>query len=477
MNVALLMSGYLRGFKQSLGNIKTNVLDKFDSVDVYVHITKNEFKQDRYYNPSSLFNDIKLIEEELSPVCLLVENNMQSETTVNSNLYNTWSKLYKLNKIRQQNENLTGKQYDLVIRYRPDMNLISTDVFSKEIKNKLYIPSDSKIDKNKLLHKDDKYICDIFSFGNPELMDKYFDFYNELDSLIFQYGNVSETLLFHHLTKNKIDYELIEVEYDVILSKCNVFGISGDSGSGKSTLAAYLKRFFSNSFSLECDRYHKWERGDSNWETMTHLNPEANYITKMSEDIFSLKMGNSIYQVDYDHETGKFTEEKLIENSDNILVCGLHATIDSLDNKVFDLKIFVDTDDKLKYKWKLKRDVEERGHTEDYVRKQIERRKEDYKNYILPQRNNADIIVNFFEDDQNNTCLRVLVRNQKDISEILNTFNKLGIEFTVSHEDDVFTTLTFLKYIDVNLWAIDKKCGNFYDYIIFIILSIGYKNE
>ena len=42
---------------------------------------------------------------------------------------------------------------------------------------------------------------------------------------------------------------------------------------------------------MECDRYHKWDRHDTNWNNYTHLNPDANYITKMCDDVFDLKFG------------------------------------------------------------------------------------------------------------------------------------------------------------------------------------------
>ena len=74
---------------------------------------------------------------------------------------------------------------------------------------------------------------------------------------------------------------LIDINYYVVLSLCNTIAITGDSGTGKTTISNILKELFSDSFVLECDRYHKWERNDENWKKYTHLNPDANYITKM----------------------------------------------------------------------------------------------------------------------------------------------------------------------------------------------------
>jgi len=467
MKAALIMSGYLRGFRETLPNIQKNIIDKFDSVDVYVHITKNELQHDRYYNPSNLDDDLHLIEEKLNPICLLIENNIID----NNSLYNNWSKLYKLNQMRVQNEILMGEKYDVVIRFRPDMNILSSDLFCCELDNVLYIPKDAKIDKNKLIRENDNYICDIFCFGKSDIMTEYFNFYNNLDELVNKYGVISETLMFNYLVHHKIPYDLIDVNYDVILSKCNIFGISGDSGSGKTTLANNLKLFFSNSFILEGDRYHKWERGSDNWETLTHLNPTSNYISKMHDDVFNLKLGKSIYQVDYDHKTGKFTEPEFIPSNETIILCGLHSNYQP-NEYVYNLQIFMDTDPVLKTKWKLHRDVIERGHSEQNVLKQIRDRQEDYVKYILPQRASSDLIVNYFSNQFDNLCLRLYINNKFDVSSLLTAFSI--VEPVVSHEEG-FITFTFNEYKYVELWNRDDVVAfnNFYDYIIFSILHIN----
>jgi uridine kinase len=474
MNVALLISGYLRTFKDNIPNLKSQVLDKFENVDVYIHITKNSNKEDRYLNNDE---NLEYLNEILNPICLLNEDNfILSNDKVINNTLNLWFKYYKLNEIKKENEKNCGK-YDLVIKYRPDLNIISNDVFTEDItKDIVYLPEDSKIDKDKLANKEDMYICDIFSYGNSNIMDKYFEIYDKLNILTQKYKTgISETLLYHHLVDNSIDFKKIPIDYNMILSKCNVFAIAGDSGSGKTTLGNILKNYFSSSFLLECDRYHKWERGDDNWSKFTHLNTESNYLTKMSEDIFDLKIGKTIYQVDYDHKNGNFTEPEKIDSSDNIIMCGLHSLY-SNDNGVYNLKIFVDTDDTLKYTWKIKRDMAKRGYTKDQVLKQIESRKKDYYEFVYPQREKSDIIVNFFTDseeiDLNNEptiFLRLLIIKKYNIENILKSFLNKDIIFETNNSNN-FNEIIFYKYQEVDIIKNSNK--SFYDYIIFIILSI-----
>ena len=473
MKVALLISGYLRTFKNNLPKIKKSIIDNFEDVDVYIHVTKNEKNNDTYLNLTSLTDDIKYINDELKPLSLICEDNIlfSNDKKIN-NTYNNWFKFYKLNELKKINESENKLKYDLVIKFRPDLNIISDDIFNFS-ENVITIPKESLIDKKKLINPNDKYLCDILAYGSSLLMNNYFSIFNNLESLINDYGYVSETILYHHLTNNKINYELKNIRYNVILSSCNVFAICGDSGSGKSTLGNVLKKYFSNSFMLECDRYHKWERNDDNWKSYTHLNPESNFLSKMSQDVFDLKIGKSIYHVDYDHNTGKFTDTEIIDSSDNLIVCGLHSLYND-NNHIYNLKIFVDTSDELKLKWKIERDVNERGYTLEKVLKQIEGRQNDYLKYIYPQRDLSDLIVNFYLNNEDKISLKLHIKTSYDISNLITEFNSSNINFTINKNEN-FNIIDFKEFTPINHWS-DKnypKLNNFYDYIMKVIISLN----
>lgn len=477
MKAAILISGYLRTFELNIESIN-KIKSKFKEVDIFLHITNNESTQDKYMNNDY---DIEFIKDKLNPKVIIVEDNILYSPDKNiNNIFNLWFKYYKLNNLKIENEKNFGL-YDIVIKYRPDLS-INSDIDFNIDEDNIYIPEDSKIDKTKLLNPNDSYICDIFSYGSSKAMDKYFSIYNNIPTLIEKYGYVSETLLYHYLNDNNIKYKIIDVDYMILLSMCNVFAICGDSGSGKTTIGELLKNYFSNSFMLECDRYHKWERGDDNWKSVTHLNPDANYISKMNEDIFDLKIGKSIYQVDYDHHSGRFTEKEKIETSDNIIICGLHSLY-SENEKLYDLKIFMDTDDNLKYKWKIKRDMSKRGYTFEKIMKQIEDRKLDYQKYIYPQREKSDVIINFFTDvefridnidTESPIYLRVLINKKSNIMNIISQFIKNDIIFDLEVSGD-FNKLTFMEYKHSDIFN-KTKLYNFYDYVIFILLNVD-KNK
>jgi uridine kinase len=467
LRVAILISGYLRTFNNTYQDFKEKVIDKFDDVDIYLHMTKNEEKEDKYLNSA---HDPKNIINLLNPICFLYEENFtfSSKPSLN-NTINTWFKYYKLNNIKKINENEFGK-YDLVLKWRPDVSLDSELPISND---GIVIPSDSKIDKSKLENPNDDYICDILAWGPSDLMDEYFDFYKSINDLHeSKKTSVSETLLHHYLKESKLPIVYSDFFYSVLLSKCNVFAITGDSGSGKTTLSNLLMNYFSNPFTLECDRYHKWERGDENWKTLTHLNPEANFLSKMSEDIFDLKIGKSIFQVDYDHKNGKFTQPQKIEKADNIIVCGLHSLYNE-DNSIYNLKIFIDTDPKLKFSWKLKRDQQKRGYTKEQVLSQIESRKEDFEKYILPQKKLSDLIINFYIDDEvhENLKLNIYISKRFNSQKISNHFKRQKIKFDTESKNSDFTCLCFHTYQEHNL-SLNNKTNTYYDYIIFTILNL-----
>jgi uridine kinase len=452
MKIAILIAGYLRTFQDHIPYFIDNIIQNYD-VDIYIHKTGDENK-DKYNNKVN-WNDIK---KKIKPKFILETKDLffNVNNKIN-NLMNQFYKFYMLNNIKNSVIEETNINYDIVIKWRPDILLNQHINFEDMEKNIVYIPSDSKIDINKLNNKQDKYICDIIAYGDNNSMNNYFNFYKSLNKLIEKYGSCQENLLYHYM--NNFNYKEVNIDYSVILSTCRIISITGNSGSGKTTLSNYLKKDILNSFILECDRYHKWERGDKNWNNFTHLNPNSNYITKMQKDVFNLKIGNGIHQVNYDHNTGKFTSQEFIESKNTIIVCGLH----SLYNNNSNINIFMDTETKLNSLWKIKRDVKKRGYSVTKVLENIKNRENDYIKYILPQKNNADIIINFYTDDDISYTnldkilkinLNLFIKKKYNIQFLFLINNKLILEdfgdfYKVNIKDGDYNTI--IKYVINNL--------------------------
>jgi uridine kinase len=174
-----------------------------------------------------------------------------------------------------------------------------------------------------------------------------------------------------------------------------MLGVSGDSGAGKSHFTQVLFDFFSpsNCLMVEGDDYHRWERGHSKWNEVTHLNPQANDLLSMSEHIERLYRGQTIYKSHYDHSNGRFSEVRKLEPRKVMVVQGLHTLYPRSMRRRFDLMVFMCPHPFVRLAWKIKRDVQERGHSLEKVLESFRRREIDSKLHIEPQRNSADWVI------------------------------------------------------------------------------------
>lgn len=226
-------------------------------------------------------------------------------------------------------------------------------------------------------------------------------------------------------------------------------GISGDSGSGKSQMLLTMEMLFGkkNVLEIEGDGDHKWKRGENMWKYYTHLDPKANYLYRQANDIRMLKQGKSVYRVEYNHETGTFSNPHKIRPRKIIVVCGLHSLYLPQMRKCLDLKIYMDTQENLRRYWKIRRDMEDRGYSGEKITKQIESRMEDSGKYILPQKEYADIVVKFYDVNLENDyrfneyapeiSLKITLSSEIDLESIVMDLQEEGIEVQHNYEKDL----------------------------------------
>ena len=230
-------------------------------------------------------------------------------------------------------------------------------------------------------------------------------------------------------------------------------GIGGDSAVGKLTLLKRISSILgSQLLIIEGDGEHKWERGHKNWSKYTHLDPKANFIHKQAEVISDLKFNNSIYRSDYNHSTGKFNSPSKIEPKKFIVIAGLHPFYLPKQRKNIDLKIFMDTSDDLRKHWKILRDVAKRGYSATNVIEQIEGRYEDGNKFIAPQKEFADLVIEYFSTDkiqigesdyEIKLGIKIILDANIQLDEII---NNLGVEFVWDYNKDLKTQFFTLKH-------------------------------
>ena len=401
MKLCFLVSGIPRTFYNNLHTYFIE-LHKYINFDVYINFSEESV--DTIYTNKEVNLNILYNFSFYKYIKTSSDINFK-KTKKENNILNQWNRLYEL-------FNLVKYDYTHYVRIRPDIKILMNPadfifLLTECNTNSVYIPNGYDMYDSVHITNDISNNCinDQIAICNKENMKLYCDFYDIISSINTNF--YSEIELYKYLNAN-IEIKRIILPYKLILSECKVISITGDSGSGKSTLTSALESILFDSYlTIETDRYHKWERSSSKWNNYTHLNPEANFLEKMSEDVYRLKLGETIFSVDYDHTTGKFTEEKKIESKPYILLCGLHTLYEKNMRNISEIKIFLDTDYELKKKWKIQRDVHERNHPIDKVLESMEKRKSEYEKYINPQKFYSDIIIEYTYDDNLNLNIHV----------------------------------------------------------------------
>ena len=72
---------------------------------------------------------------------------------------------------------------------------------------------------------------------------------------------------------------------------------------------------------------------------------------------------------------------------------GLRPMYDERVRGAFDLTVYFDVSDEIKFAWKAQRDIAERRATMEEVQKVVDARKPDFSAYVGPQKDKADIIL------------------------------------------------------------------------------------
>ena len=96
----------------------------------------------------------------------------------------------------------------------------------------------------------------------------------------------------------------------------------------------------------------------------TQSHPDEFLFEKMAEQIGLLKAGKSIQKPIYNHDTGKFDPPELIEPNHIMVWEGLHPITNRAFHEKQDFVVYVDVAPQVKFDWKVRRDMKERGWTE-----------------------------------------------------------------------------------------------------------------
>lgn len=193
-----------------------------------------------------------------------------------------------------------------------------------------------------------------------------------------------------------------DYDYNFYMSKRKtplVIGIAGGSGSGKTTVAnAILHSVGSHRLSyIQHDAYYRdlshLNEKQRNQVNFDHPNSLENEL--LIEHVIQLKNWKKIFMPVYDFTTHTRTQKTIpIEPQLVIVVEGILIFAEPKLRELFDVKIFVDTDDDIRFIRRLQRDIAERGRSMEMVIDQyLNTVRPMHLDFVEPSKRYADVII------------------------------------------------------------------------------------
>ena len=176
-----------------------------------------------------------------------------------------------------------------------------------------------------------------------------------------------------------------------------MLAIAGDSAAGKTTITKGLVAALGPEriTSVCADDYHRYDRTERKSLPFTPLHPECNYIDIMEQHLQLLSMGQPILKPVYNHHDGTLGRPVLVEPREFVIIEGLFPLYTKLSRACFDITVYLDPPEFVRRTWKIKRDTQKRGYTEEQVLADLDKREPESEAFIRPQRSHADIVVRF----------------------------------------------------------------------------------
>jgi uridine kinase len=169
---------------------------------------------------------------------------------------------------------------------------------------------------------------------------------------------------------------LAEVGQFLGMARCRIIAVAGGTASGKTTLAYDLHRLGGpervqviplDSYYRDQSKLSPEERARRNYD-----HPDAFDSTLLRQHLGELLNGSGIDAPIYNFalHCRDATQVRRVEPVDVVIVEGILALHYQELREVYSYSVFVDTDDELRFQRRLKRDVCERGRTEESVHAQ-----------------------------------------------------------------------------------------------------------
>ncbi|KRN33605.1 uridine kinase [Weissella halotolerans DSM 20190] len=178
-----------------------------------------------------------------------------------------------------------------------------------------------------------------------------------------------------------------------------VIGVTGGSGSGKTTISnkIYSRLAGESVVMIPQDAYYndQSELTMAQRQAVNYDHPDSFDTDLLIRQLETLVAGQSIEQPVYDYTDYNRSQETVrVAPADVIIVEGVLLFVEPRLRQLLDIKVYVDTDDDLRFIRRMQRDVVERGRTVDSVVQQyLATVKPMYHQFVEPTKRYADIII------------------------------------------------------------------------------------
>lgn len=182
-----------------------------------------------------------------------------------------------------------------------------------------------------------------------------------------------------------------------------IVGVAGGSGSGKSTFCRMIHESSPDDVVIVEHDYYYYCLAHQPLDIRASYNfdhPDSLETSLLIEHLQTLKSGIPIEAPQYRYATNsRLPETKRIDPHPVILVDGILVLCDARLRSMFDLKVFVDVSDKLRYERRLERDCKHREQTPEQVLAQyLATVKPMHDEFVAPSRESADLIIDGASD-------------------------------------------------------------------------------
>lgn len=178
-----------------------------------------------------------------------------------------------------------------------------------------------------------------------------------------------------------------------------MIGVAGGTGSGKTTVShAILERVGTEHIAyIEHDSYYK-DLDDIPREPDNRINfdhPEVLETALLIKHLRQLKRWQPVAVPVYDFTTFRRTSEvREVDPQPIVLVEGILVFAEPELRKLFDVRIFVDTDADIRFIRRLQRDIAERGRTvESVIEQYLDTVRPMHLEFVEPSKRYADVII------------------------------------------------------------------------------------